>query len=98
MTRFALVTGCSKGGIGDALAAEFHQRGVRVFATARDLTKVQHLKDMGLDVLSLDVTSEESIAQAVAAVRKVTGGKLDFLVNNSGAGMLWLCVSYNLLM
>jgi 1-acylglycerone phosphate reductase len=87
MVKFALITGCSKGGIGDALALEFHQKQIKVIATARDLKKVQHLKDLGIDTLQLDVTSDESVKEAVSAVHKMTGGRLDFLVNNSGAGI-----------
>lgn len=33
--KVALITGCSDGGIGHALALELHNRGWRVFATAR---------------------------------------------------------------
>jgi 1-acylglycerone phosphate reductase len=84
--KTVLITGCSEGGIGDALAKNFHKKGHRVFATARNLTKVQHLKELGLDIIPLDVTDEDSIKQAVEAVKKLTGGKLDILVNNSGAG------------
>jgi 1-acylglycerone phosphate reductase len=87
MTETALITGCSKGGIGDALAQEFYHKGVRVFATARDLSKIQHLKAMGLETVQLDVTSEESIQNAVRYIEKETGGKLDYLVNNAGMGM-----------
>ncbi|KAI9035897.1 SDR family oxidoreductase [Aspergillus affinis] len=83
-----LITGCSEGGIGDALAKSFHKRGFRVFASARNLAKVEHLKYMGLDILQLDVTDEVSIRQAVLTVKAATGGHLDFLVNNSGAGKL----------
>jgi NADP-dependent 3-hydroxy acid dehydrogenase YdfG len=83
-----LITGCSEGGIGDALAKNFHKRGFRVFASARNLTKIQHLKDMGLDILQLDVTDEVSIGQAVLTIKAATGGHLDILVNNSGAGKL----------
>jgi 1-acylglycerone phosphate reductase len=86
MKKSVLITGCSEGGIGDALAQEFHRKGLRVFATARDLTKIEHLKAMSLEVLQLDVTSQESIRHAVEAVQKATGEKLDFLVNNAGAG------------
>jgi NAD(P)-dependent dehydrogenase (short-subunit alcohol dehydrogenase family) len=86
MTETALITGCSKGGIGDALAQEFYHKGVRVFATARDLSKIQHLKAMGLDTIQLDVTSEESIQDAVRFIEKETGGKLNYLVNNAGMG------------
>jgi len=81
-----LITGSSEGGIGDALAKEFHRRGHRVFATARNLAKVQHLKKLGLEILLLDVTDDSSIKHAVESVKIATGGTLDILVNNSGAG------------
>ena len=84
--KTVLITGSSEGGIGDALAKAFHKKGLRVFATARSLAKVEHLKEMGLDVLPLDVTDDASIKQAVETVRAATGGTLDILVNNSGLG------------
>jgi 1-acylglycerone phosphate reductase len=86
--KTALVTGTSKGGVGDHIAQELHKRGFRVFATARTLSKVEHLRQMGLEVLILDVTSSESIAEAVQHVRGLTNGTLDILVNNSGVGAL----------
>ncbi|KAK2764291.1 hypothetical protein FQN54_008983 [Arachnomyces sp. PD_36] len=84
--KTVLITGCSEGGIGDALAKAFYKRGLRVFASARNPAKIQHLKEMGLDTIQLDVTDEESIRQAVSTIKTATGGMLDFLVNNSGAG------------
>ena len=84
--KSVLITGCSEGGIGDALAKEFHRNGLRVFATARNLAKVQHLKSLGLEILPLDVVDAASITQAVESVRALTGGTLDILVNNSGYG------------
>jgi NAD(P)-dependent dehydrogenase (short-subunit alcohol dehydrogenase family) len=84
--KSVLITGCSKGGIGDALAREFHHKGLRVFATARNPVKIAHLKELGIETLSLDVTSAESIRTAAKEVSTATGGTLDFLVNNSGAG------------
>lgn len=81
-----LITGTSEGGIGDALAKEFHRKGLRVIATARNLAKVQHLKELGLDILALDVVDQASIQGAVKKVEALTGGKLDILVNNSGNG------------
>ncbi|KAJ8060543.1 hypothetical protein OCU04_010859 [Sclerotinia nivalis] len=85
-SRTVLITGCSEGGIGDSLAKTFHRKGLRVFATARNVSKIEHLKKLGLDTLALDVTDPTSIKMAVEAVRLETGGTLDFLVNNSGAG------------
>jgi NAD(P)-dependent dehydrogenase (short-subunit alcohol dehydrogenase family) len=84
--KTVFITGCSEGGIGDALAKSFHKKGMRVFASARNVAKVQHLKDMGLDIVQLDVADEESIREAVETVKAATGGTLDFLVNNSGLG------------
>lgn len=86
--RTVLITGCSEGGIGDSLAQTFHKKGFRVFASARNTAKVQHLKDMGLHIVQLDVTDEQSIEQAVSTIKAATGGYLDFLVNNSGTGTL----------
>jgi NAD(P)-dependent dehydrogenase (short-subunit alcohol dehydrogenase family) len=95
--KTVLVTGCSEGGIGAALAAEFQLRGLRVFATARDPSKMANLTSLGIETLALDVTSEPSIEQAVAVVREKlnhshsssgleegTETRLDFLVNNAG--------------
>ncbi|KAK7747732.1 NADPH-dependent 1-acyl dihydroxyacetone phosphate reductase [Diatrype stigma] len=97
--RSVLITGCSEGGIGAALAAEFDRRGCRVFATARDVTRMAALARAHPDIrlLALDVTSDASIAAAVAAVgAELTKGEgedggdgaagpgLDILVNNAG--------------
>ncbi|KAA8645768.1 uncharacterized protein ATNIH1004_007187 [Aspergillus tanneri] len=38
----------------------------------------------GIEVLELEVTSDESIGQCAKAVEKHTGGSLDILVNNAG--------------
>ncbi|KAL8888634.1 MAG: hypothetical protein Q9192_006144, partial [Flavoplaca navasiana] len=75
---------CSPGGIGHALALEFHAQGLRVFATARTTKAVQDLDDAGIEVLDLDVTSEKSISACKEEVAKRTGGRLDYLVNNAG--------------
>ena len=85
--KSVLITGCSAGGAGDALAQEYHRQGLRVVATARDLDKIQHLSNMGLDVIRLDVEDAASIRQATAEVEKLLGAPLDMLVNNAGIGM-----------
>ena len=98
MTEVVLITGCSQGGIGDALAREFYLKGKRVFATARDLSKIQHLKAMGLDTLQLDVTSEDSIQNAVRYIERETSGKLNYLVNNAGMGEVSLSSMFRTLL
>ncbi|KAL7629528.1 NADPH-dependent 1-acyl dihydroxyacetone phosphate reductase [Parahypoxylon ruwenzoriense] len=82
--RSVLITGCSEGGIGAALAVEFRARGCQVFATARDPNKMQSLSQQGIETFALDVTSDSSIAAAVASVQEATGGSLDYLINNAG--------------
>lgn len=84
--RTALVTGTSKGGLGDHMARELHRQGLRVFATARTPSKAAHLKELGIEIISLEVTDSASIKRAVEEVHSLTGGKLDILVNNSGLG------------
>jgi NAD(P)-dependent dehydrogenase (short-subunit alcohol dehydrogenase family) len=83
-----LITGCSKGGIGSALAEAFHERGLHVFATARSVSKMSHLEKLpNATLLELDVTCTSSIATAVETVTALTGGQLNYLINNSGAGI-----------
>lgn len=66
--------------MGAALAAAFHKAGLRVYATARDPSKMASLERAGVETLPLDVLSHKSIS---ACVSKVTS--LDILVNNAGA-------------
>lgn len=84
--KTVLITGCSEGGLGSALALAFHKRGLRVFATARNPSKMSHLTALGIETLTLDVLSASSISACVSSVTSLTGGSLDILVNNSGAG------------
>lgn len=84
--RTVLITGCSDGGLGSALALAFHKRGLRVLATARNPSKMSNLTALGIETLPLDVLSASSISACVSSVTSLTGGSLDILVNNSGAG------------
>lgn len=79
-------TGCSPGGLGHALALEFHDQKARVFATARRHEALEDFRALGIDTLVLDVSSDESVRAAAAYVSDATGGTLDILVNNAGQG------------
>lgn len=57
--------------------------GFRVFATARKLSSVKDLADLGIETLQLDVTSDESVQSARDKVKELNGGTLDILVNNA---------------
>lgn len=86
MPRTVLITGCSDGGLGSALAIAFHKHGDRVIATARNPAKMASLKTMGIETLQLDVVSEDSLHAAVQATSELTGNSLDILINHAGAG------------
>ena len=84
--RTVLITGCSDGGLGSQLCLAFHEAGWRVFAIARNLAKLRNVTEAGIETLQLDTLSEDSIKECVSAVEKLTGGSLDMLLNNAGAG------------
>src|SRR5213080_3278048 len=75
----ALVTGASSG-IGKATAERLATAGYKVYGTSRrGATPGQH----SFEMLSLDVTSDESVAAAVNVLLR-SEGRLDLLVNNAG--------------
>ncbi|KAM5353613.1 hypothetical protein ACJ41O_000263 [Fusarium nematophilum] len=82
--RTVLITGCSEGGAGHALALEFAAQGFRVFATARSAKSLALLQEKGIEILTLDVTQPESISALKTEIAGRTGGKLDILFNNAG--------------
>lgn len=82
-----LITGCSSG-IGAAAARALHDRGWRVFATARKPADVERLQAEGLESLVLDLDDSTSIRAAVSQVLERTEGRLDALFNNGGFGQV----------
>ena len=85
LQRSILITGCSSG-IGFTCAQGLHQRGYRVFASARKAADVERLRALGLEALLLDLDDTASIAAAVDHVLDKTGGALYGLFNNGGYG------------
>jgi 1-acylglycerone phosphate reductase len=80
-----LITGCSPGGMGAALAIAFHGAGHHVYATARNPSKLEPLAAQSIKTLALDVTSASSIASAVSSVSSSLPDSkgLDMLINNA---------------
>ncbi|XWW98231.1 hypothetical protein V2A60_006228 [Cordyceps javanica] len=90
-TKTVLITGCSKHGIGAALALRLADQGHRVFATARDTRKIptRVREHRNVTTMALDVTDDASVRAAAKAVRDlhdVGRSGLDVLVNNAGTG------------
>ncbi|QPF89506.1 oxidoreductase [Bradyrhizobium commune] len=80
--KIALVTGASSG-IGEATAERLAKAGYEVYGTSRRGAQVGK---RSFEMLSLDVTSDESVEAAVNEVIK-RSGRIDLLVNNAGFGV-----------
>jgi hypothetical protein len=78
--KVVLITGVSSG-IGQAAARLLAQRDFTVFGTARNPSGVEAMP--GVEVLPLDVRSDESVNTCVNTVLK-RADRLDILVNNAG--------------
>src|SRR4051812_22046166 len=78
----ALVTGASSG-IGKATALALVAAGFQVIGTSRNASRATPAQ--GVTLMDLDVTSDESVATAVAQVIERLG-RIDVLVNNAGVG------------
>ena len=78
--KIVLVTGASSG-FGRETAVLLSQHGFRVFGTSRNSSP----KDVGagVEMVQLDVDSDESVSRTIESVVAKTGG-LDVLVNNAG--------------
>lgn len=81
-----LITGCSTG-IGLFTAQQLQKRGYQVFATARKVEDVQHLKQLGLNSLQLDLDDSLSIKNALIKILNQTNGELFALFNNGAYGL-----------
>jgi NAD(P)-dependent dehydrogenase (short-subunit alcohol dehydrogenase family) len=81
-SKAVLITGCSSG-IGHATAEHLAARGWTVYASARRTESIEDLAERGCKTLALDVTDEDSMRAAVAAVEDAEGA-VGVLVNNAG--------------
>ncbi|KAI1123131.1 hypothetical protein F5Y10DRAFT_252440 [Nemania abortiva] len=83
--KTVLITGCSAGGIGGAIALALAKLGHYVFATARDTNKIgpELLELPNVSALTLDVSKTASV-QAAASATAERG--VDVIINNAGSG------------
>ncbi|PVH97445.1 NAD(P)-binding protein [Periconia macrospinosa] len=82
--RFASITGCGQGSIGEALVKEYFARGLHAIATLLPFEKSDHPDEAGITWFKLDVTSEQSIIDLKHELDILTKGYLDVLVNCAG--------------
>lgn len=78
-SKIAIVTGASSG-IGKATAERLTTAGYKVYGTSRRWAGTEQ---RSFELLTLDVTSDESVEAAVNAVLQ-SEGRLDLVVNNAG--------------
>ena len=76
-----MITGASRG-LGLEFARQFYSEECRVIATCRNPKKANELNSIGdIDVHSLDVTDDKSVANLADKLR---GENIDILINNAG--------------
>ena len=78
-----LITGASSG-IGKTCAEHLHARGYRVYGTSRRAAPGP--SSDGFQLIAMDVTSEDSVAQAIQVILS-REGRLDVVFNNAGDGI-----------
>lgn len=83
--KTVLITGCSSG-IGKRAAEILHDRGYRVFATARRQEDVERLRAERFEAFQLDLNDSISIKNAFSDVLNASGGELYALFNNGAYG------------
>ena len=81
-SKIALVTGASSG-IGQATAERLAKAGYTVYGTSR---RGGDARGRSFQMLSLDVTSDESVDAAIQQLMQ-REGRIDLLVNNAGFGV-----------
>ena len=96
LNKVVLISGCSSG-IGRSTALAALKKGARVFAGLRNPTQqsaqlLSAAESAGLSTerlhfVQLDVTSDDSVREAVAETSHSSGSRIDVLVNNAGEGL-----------
>lgn len=84
MKKVVLITGASSG-IGKETAKLLIKDGYIVYGAARRLDKMNDLKELGVTLLEMDVTNDNSMVRGIQKIIE-TEHRIDVLVNNAGYG------------
>lgn len=94
MKQVVLITGASSG-FGYELTKVLCQKDYIVYAASRNTEALKPLQDLGAHLLSMDVTSDDSVASGVHQILK-DQGRIDAVINNAGYGYYGLIEEPNL--
>ncbi len=84
MNKVILITGASSG-IGKETAKLLIEAGNIVYGAARRIDKMNDLKELGIKLLEMDVTNDQSMVNGIQKIIEVEK-RIDVLVNNAGYG------------
>jgi len=84
MNKVVLITGASAG-MGKETAKLLLQHGFTVYGAARRIENMKDLAMLGVKILRMDVTDEESMVNGIHQLI-ATEGRIDILINNAGFG------------
>ncbi|KAI1650625.1 uncharacterized protein F4817DRAFT_312487 [Daldinia loculata] len=77
-----LITGCSNGMAGSAMAKGFQKQGYQIFAASHSLETMSEVESLpNVKLHQLDVTKSTDIRDAVGDISKEIDSKLTYLVN-----------------
>ncbi|KAK7686713.1 hypothetical protein QCA50_010313 [Cerrena zonata] len=82
--KVVIITGCSEGGIGNALCQAYAAHGCIVYATARRPESMSNLTHPTIHKLKLDVLEDDQVNDVVKTIID-REGRIDILVNNAGS-------------
>lgn len=83
-TKVIVVTGASSG-IGTATARLLKEQGHIVYGAARNLERLNELRQEGIRPIEMDLVDESSMQNAISHIIGKEG-RIDVLVNNAGYG------------
>jgi len=84
MKKVVLITGASAG-MGKEIAKYLAGKGYIVYSAARRLDKMADLESLGIHILKMDVTDNDSMVDGVRRIMDAEK-RIDILINNAGFG------------